>query len=93
MITKSDLMATLGTLAAVAKEADCTKQAVAQWSERIPLRCAVCIARKGRWTLHELRPGEIERHLRAGHVRDEHGRDDRFHECFLPGGGPGHAVP
>jgi hypothetical protein len=56
MITKSDLMATLGTLAAVAKEADCTKQAVAQWSERIPLRSAVCIARKGRWTLHELRP-------------------------------------
>ena len=56
MITKSDLMATLGTLAAVAKEADCSTQAVAQWSERIPLRSAVCIARKGRWTLHELRP-------------------------------------
>jgi hypothetical protein len=56
MITKSDLINALGTLAAVAKEADCSKQAVAQWSERIPLRSAVCIARKGRWSLDELRP-------------------------------------
>ncbi|NEX23703.1 helix-turn-helix domain-containing protein [Thiorhodococcus mannitoliphagus] len=56
MITKSDLISALGTLAAVAKEADCSKQAVAQWSERIPLRSAVCIARKGRWSLEELRP-------------------------------------
>lgn len=56
MITKSDLIEALGTLAAVAREADCSKQAVAQWSERIPLRSAVCIARKGRWSLAELRP-------------------------------------
>lgn len=48
MITKPDLLAELGTLVAVAQAADCTKQAVAQWSERIPLRSAVCIARKGR---------------------------------------------
>ncbi len=39
MITTSDLLAERGTLAAVA-----------QWPERIPLRSAVCIARKDRWS-------------------------------------------
>lgn len=56
MITKSYLLAELGSMAAIAKEADCTRQAVKQWDETIPLPSAVKIARKGRWTLHELRP-------------------------------------
>ncbi|MBK1710657.1 Cro/CI family transcriptional regulator [Marichromatium gracile] len=56
MITKTALIAALGSPAAVAAEAGCSRQAVAQWGEVVPLRSAVRIAARGRWSLHQLRP-------------------------------------
>ena len=56
MITKSDIIAALGSVTALADEANCSKQAVSQWGETVPLRSAVNISRKGRWSVHDLRP-------------------------------------
>ena len=56
MITKSDLIAELGSASAVAEAAGCTKQAVSQWPEQIPLGSAAKLAKTGRWAIHELRP-------------------------------------
>lgn len=56
MVTKSELIEALGSKAALAREAGCTRQAVAQWPEAVPIRSAVQIAKGGRWSLSDLRP-------------------------------------
>ena len=57
MITKSDLIADLGSVSAVARIAGCTKQAVSQWQEKVPVRSAILIARNSKnVTVHDLRP-------------------------------------
>lgn len=56
MITKADLIEALGSGAALAKAAGCTRQAVNQWPEAVPIRSAIQIAKGGRWSLSDLRP-------------------------------------
>lgn len=58
MITKSDLIAYLGSVTAVARMAGCTKQAVSQWTEKVPVRSAIVIARNSKTpiSVHDLRP-------------------------------------
>lgn len=56
MITKTTLIAELGSAAAVAEAAGCTRQAVSQWPERVPVRSAIALSRSGRWSLNDLRP-------------------------------------
>ncbi|MBV5308174.1 Cro/CI family transcriptional regulator [Chromatium okenii] len=56
MITKSILLSELGSLAAIAEKAGCSKQAVSQWKEKIPLRSAINLSLKGKWSIYDLRP-------------------------------------
>lgn len=56
MVTKQKLIAAMGSVSSVARAAGVSRQAVWQWSEKVPVNSCRAIERNTSFTVHDLRP-------------------------------------